>query len=74
MDVRETTLARLAATALGCEAMPLDDRLSLGRETASMWDVTMTRLPADDRLKLGAACDASLAYLERQEVRVGCPP
>lgn len=73
LDACDRYIAHVA-TALGCEAMPLDARLSLGRETASMWDVTMTPLPADDRQKLGAACDESLAYLERQEVRAGCTP
>lgn len=61
-------------TALGCEALPVDQRLSLGRETASMWDVPMTRLPADMRERMAAACDASLAYLDSQEARVGCTP
>ena len=73
LDACDRYIAHVA-TALGCEAMPLDERLSLGRETASMWDVTRMPLHADDRLKLGAACDESLAYLERQELRVGCTP
>ena len=62
------------ATTLGCEAMPLDQRLSLGQETATMWVVPLSRLPAKQRDQMSAACAASTENLQHQDQRAGCAP
>lgn len=62
------------ATALTCERMPLDARLELGHETATMWDLPVAGLPLDAQRRMARVCGSSLAELQRQVAEAGCMP
>lgn len=59
-------------TALTCEALALELRLSIGNETAQFWSLPTDRLAADDIQRMSQVCVASLATLTREAGSVGC--
>jgi len=59
-------------TALSCERFTLDDRVTLGNETADFWSLPTNRLSVEDTQRISEACSVSLASLERQALDVGC--
>jgi hypothetical protein len=61
-----------AVTALlDCERVPVEARVELGNETASMWHLP-SELSADAHARMSAACAESLAELQARAVGAGC--
>jgi hypothetical protein len=60
------------STIMSCEKMPLEDRLSLGNETADFWSLPTTGLSIDIERRMTQACGESLQALQRQAIDVGC--
>ena len=57
---------------LTCESLAIEQRLSLGSETADFWSLPTNRLSIEDKQRIADACGQSLASLERQALDVGC--
>jgi hypothetical protein len=56
---------------LGCEQMPIDDRVQLGNETADFWSLP-SQLPADAQRRIADACGQSLTQLRQHATFLGC--
>jgi hypothetical protein len=65
-----TTVSR----ALGCEAMPLEQRAQLGNETADFWSLPTANLPEDAARRMASVCGESLTFLRKQVTDAGCMP
>ncbi|HVK88773.1 MAG TPA: hypothetical protein VM513_31855 [Kofleriaceae bacterium] len=59
---------------MGCPAMPIAQRVSLGAETADFWSLPTARLTIDARARISQACGESLHALQQQAADVGCMP
>ena len=59
---------------LTCERLAIDQRLTLGNETADFWALPTTGLPADAERRMAEVCGKSLATLQQQAVTAGCMP
>jgi hypothetical protein len=57
---------------LTCERLAIDQRLTLGNETADFWSLPTSRLSTEDKLRIASACGQSLTSLEQQALAVGC--
>ena len=57
---------------LSCERLALEDRLSLGNETADFWSLPTNRLSNEDRERIAASCGQSLASLSQHAQHAGC--
>ena len=62
------------ANVMGCGAMSLEQRVSLGNETADFWSLPTTRLTIDAKARIAEACGESLHALQQQAADVGCMP
>ena len=58
--------------ALSCEKIAIEDRLSLGNETADFWSLPTSRLSLEDKRHIADTCSQSLASLEQHALGVGC--
>jgi hypothetical protein len=56
---------------LGCEQMPIDDRVQLGNETADFWNLP-AQLPEDAHRRIADACGQSLVQLRQHATFLGC--
>jgi hypothetical protein len=61
------------ADLMACEAMPIDARIQLGRETADLWSLPDHGLPADAAHRMALVCDHALGSLHQQATAAGCP-
>lgn len=59
---------------MACPAMPIEQRVSLGSETADFWSLPTARLTIDARTRIAEACGQSLHALQQQAANVGCMP
>jgi hypothetical protein len=64
----------VVASVLGCEQMPLAQRVQLGNETADFWSLPTSKLPADAVQRMATVCGQSRASLEQQAGAAGCKP
>ncbi|MCX5747828.1 MAG: hypothetical protein NT062_35640 [Proteobacteria bacterium] len=60
------------AVVLGCEAMPLAQRATLGSETADFWSLPSSNLRADLQQRMATVCKRSLDDLIVQAKALGC--
>ncbi|HEY4242662.1 MAG TPA: hypothetical protein VGM88_22755 [Kofleriaceae bacterium] len=60
------------AHVLGCEAMPVDERLDLGQETASFWSLPTEKLPVSARDRMTRTCTDARTRLELHATQLGC--
>jgi hypothetical protein len=62
------------ANLMRCDAMPLEQRVNLGTETAEFWALPTERLTFDARARIAQACGVSLGALRQQAADAGCMP
>ena len=62
------------ANVMGCKTMSIEQRVSLGNETADFWSLPTTRLTIDAKARIAEACGESLHALQQQAADVGCMP
>lgn len=60
------------AVVLGCEAMPLAERVELGTETASFWQLPTQNLRPDMQARISTSCKQSLDGLIAKAKGLGC--
>jgi len=60
------------AVVLGCDAMPLAERVELGTETASFWELPTQNLRPDMQARISASCKQSLDGLIAKAKGLGC--
>jgi len=62
------------ANVMSCRGMSIEQRVSLGNETADFWSLPTTRLTLDRQGPIAEACGESLHALQQQAADVGCMP
>jgi hypothetical protein len=60
------------SAAMTCEALSVEERVQLGKETADFWSLPTTRLSTGDLQRISVVCGESLASLEHHAHGAGC--
>lgn len=62
------------ASLMSCPKMAIEQRVSLGNETADFWSLPTASLTVDAKARIAEACGESLHALQQQAADVGCMP